>query len=111
MGNVFGCLVRGERRLKTKSSLHDFSDKLLKVKILGKIPVLFMYIYVLHIYIHITYTYIYAQTGTFADPTVQRFELFFPFECGVSFFLYFKKHFLLVVQANRVHQAEKHSKG
>ena len=53
----------------------------------------------------------YAQTGTFADPTVQRFELFFPFECGVSFFLYFKKHFLLVVQANQVHQAEKHSKG
>ena len=57
------------------------------------------------------YIYIYAQTGTFADPTVQRFELFFPFECGVSFFLYFKKHFLLVVQANQVHQAEKHSKG
>ena len=51
VGNVFGCLVRGERRLKTKSSLHDFSDKLMKVKILGKIFVLFKYIYI-YIYIH-----------------------------------------------------------
>ena len=32
------------------------------------------------------YIYIYAQTGTFADPTVRRFELFFPFEAGVRFF-------------------------
>ena len=32
------------------------------------------------------YIYKYAQTGTFADPTVRRFELFFPFEAGVRFF-------------------------
>ena len=37
--------------------------------------------------------YIYAQTGTFADPTVQRFELFFPFEAGVRFFFGFQEAF------------------
>ena len=36
--------------------------------------------------IYCLYIYIYAQTGTFADPTVRRFELFFPFEAGVRFF-------------------------
>ena len=41
----------------------------------------------------ILYIYIYAQTGTFADPTVQRFELFFPFECGVRFFFGFREAF------------------
>ena len=44
----------------------------------------------LSIYIYIC---IYAQTGTFADPTVQRFELFFPFECGVRFFFGFQEAF------------------
>ena len=39
------------------------------------------------------YIYIYARTGTFADPTVQRFELFFPFECGVRFFFGFQEAF------------------
>ena len=39
------------------------------------------------------YIYIYAQTGTFADPTVQRFELFFPFEAGVRFFFWFQEAF------------------
>ena len=47
-----------------------------------------------HIYVYI-YVYIYAQTGTFADPTVQRFELFFPFECGVSFFCISRSIFFL----------------
>ena len=40
-----------------------------------------IFLYAVHIYI-----YTYAQTGTFADPTVRRFELFFPFEAGVRFF-------------------------
>ena len=39
------------------------------------------------------HTYIYAQTGTFADPTVGRFELFFPFEAGVRFFFGFQEAF------------------
>ena len=47
-----------------------------------------VYIVILRIYI-----YIYAQTGTFADPTVQRFKLFFPFECGVRFFFGFQEAF------------------
>ena len=40
--------------------------------------------------------YIYTpKTGTFADPTVQRFELFFPFECGVWFFWISRSIFFL----------------
>ena len=40
-----------------------------------------------------TTIYMYAQTGTFADPTVGRFELFFPFEAGVRFFFGFQEAF------------------
>ena len=44
-------------------------------------------------YFQKVYIYVYAQTGTFADPTVQRFELFFPFEAGVRFFFGFQEAF------------------
>ena len=47
------------------------------------------------------------------SPTRQYSVLscFFPSRPASDFFLDFKKHFLLVVPANQVHQAEKHLKG
>ena len=61
---------------------------------------------------HIIYIYIYTY-NIWRSPTRQYSVLscFFPSSAASVFFLYFKKHFLLVVQANQVHQAEKHSKG
>ena len=46
----------------------------------------YLSVYISSVWCKSTNIYIYAQTGTFADPTVRRFELFFPFEAGVRFF-------------------------
>ena len=62
-------------------------------------------------FLHLFVTYIYAQTGTFADPTVQRFELFFPFECGVSFFFVFQEAFSSCGSSQSSASGWKHSKG
>ena len=70
-------------------------------------PYVLLYIvYILHI------LYIYTPKPG-RSPTRQYSVLscFFPSSAASDFFLDFKKHFLLVVQANQVHQAEKHSKG
>ena len=56
------------------------------------IYILYIYIYIYQLYIYYIDIYkLYAQTGTFADPTVQRFELFFPFEAGVRFFFWISR--------------------
>ena len=58
------------------------------------------------------YIYIYTPKPG-RSPTRQYSVLscFFPSRPASDFFLDFKKHLLLAVPANQVHQAEKHLKG
>ena len=71
-----------------------------------------MCIYLVYVHMHILYIYIYIYTPKPGRSPTRQYSVlscFFPSSAASDFFLDFKKHFLLVVQANQVHQAEKHS--
>ena len=73
--------------------------------------IILSYVYmIIYVDIHI---YIYISPKPGRSPTRQYSVLscFFPSRPASDFFLDFKKHLLLAVPANQVHQAEKHLKG